>query len=205
MSIAGILSQTQASDINLATSIQQWLYTQVVQPYDAAISGLPFASGQTLNSDGSYTADSNGLGVMPGMPDDESIYQRVPVVAYNIDDTMPKAPTPMGMGDGASMEYRTVHLVCLPAVIASTDGVQPSFQAQLLLKTFLLNAISRANFMPIVDHSQGATGGLFPQIGYAEIHGQRPHSLYNIKEILGANRFRFDYSFELWWAVSTTN
>lgn len=205
MSIAGILSQTQASDINLATSIQQWLYTQVVGPYNTAAAGQPFVQGQTLNSNGSYTADNNGLGIMPGLPDDASIYQRVPVVAYTMDDIMPKPPKSTGMGDGAAWEYRAVHLVCLPAVIASTSGIQSTFQAQLLLKTFLLNAISRANIMPIVDHSQGATGGLFPQIGYAEIHNQRPHSLYNIQELLGASRFRFDFSFELWWAVSTTN
>jgi hypothetical protein len=206
MPIVGILSQDQASDINLATSIQQWLMTQVKVAYDTAASAASLNAGVNLQGDGTWKANAIGLYIANGTPDDLAIYEQVPVVAYNLDASPPKSPVPTGMGDGAQYEYRSVKLCCLPAVTVGSDGtIQPNNSAQWILKSFINNAILRANIMPIVDHSASKVGGFYPQIGYAEIRDQKINSMDKIAELLGTNKFRFDVSFTLCYGVSTTN
>jgi hypothetical protein len=207
--IAGILSQSQASDLNLATSIKQWLFSQVVTPYNAAAVAQGLNQGASLQADGSWKTDANGLGLIEALPDDKSVYERVPIVAYSLDSKSAKSPLPTGLGDGANWEWRSATICCLPAVSVSSDTtgqvVQANRAAQWLLKTYLTNAILRANTLPIVDHSQAQVGGLFPQIGYAEIKGQQIHSMERVAQMLDANKYRFDVIFDLRWAVSTTN
>jgi hypothetical protein len=206
MSISGILTQAQATDINLATSVRQWLINNVVTPYNTEALAAGLNQGMGMQPDGTWKADTNGLGIIEGLPDDKSIYERVPVIAYSLDYKLPKAPYPTGMGDGAAYEYRSVSIVCLPAISSGSDGViQASRQSQWILKTHLANAVSRANVLPIVDHSQGIVAGNYPQIGYAELHNQRIHGMERVAQMLDANRLRFDVQFDLCWAVTTTN
>ena len=209
MSIAGILSQAQATDINLATSISQWLFNNVVTPYNSAAISVGINQGMAMQRDGTWKSDNLGLGIVAGAPDDQSIYERVPSIAYSLDYKVPKSPHSLGMGDGAFWEYRSVSICCLPAVSASADAadqsIQTSRQSQWLLKTAISNAITRSNILPIVDHSQAKVGGNYPQIGYAEILGQKIHSMEKIAQMLDANRLRFDAFFEIRWAVTTTN
>ncbi len=200
--IAGILTQAQACDINLATSIKQWLYVQVVEPYNTAYPN----QGASLQNNGTWKADTNGLGLLESLPDDKAIYERVPCVTYCIDLKPGKNPLPTGAGDGASWEYRGISLVCLPSLTINTDGtVQADRASQWALKSLVNNAVLRANVLPIVDHSQAQSGGLYPQIGYAEISSQQLHGMEKIAQMLDANKYRFDVTLDIRWAVSTTN
>lgn len=202
MLISGILTQTQASDVNLATSIKQWLYTQVVEPYNAAYPN----QGASLQNDGTWEADTAGLGLIESLPDDKAIYERVPCVAYCIDLKPAPKSVVTGAGDGADWEYRGISLVCLPAITISTDGtIQASRANQWALKSLISNAILRTHVLPIVDHSQAQVGGLYPQIGYAEMLDQQYHGMEKISQMLDANKYRFDVTFNIRWAVSTTN
>lgn len=203
MAIAGILTQSQASDMNLATSVKQWLFAQIVNPYNTANPN----QGASLQNDGTWKSDTNGLGLIEGLPDDKAIYERVPVIAYCIDLKPTKEPLPTGAGDGANWEHRGISLVCLPAInVSPLDGtIQPSKADQWVLKSFVTNAILRANVVPIVDHSQALVAGYYPQIGYAEMHGQQIHGMEKISQMLDANKYRFDVTFDLRWAVATTN
>lgn len=202
MAIAGILTQAQASDVNLVTSIKQWLYTQVVQPYNTAYPN----QGASLQNDGTWKADTAGLGLIESLPDDKSIYERVPCIAYCIDLKPAPKSTPTGAGDGANWEYRGISLVCLPAITISSDGtIQASRANQWALKSYVSNAILRTHVMPIVDHAQAQSGGVYPQIGYAELYDQQYHGMEKIAQMLDANKYRFDVTFNVRWAVSTTN
>ncbi len=206
MAIAGVLTQAQASDLNLVTSIQQWLFNEVVGPYNTAAAAASLNQGMSMQHNGTWVADTNGLGLMPGMPDDKNIYERVPTLAYGIDAKAVKAPVPTGMGDGSQWEWRSVSVCCLPAISAATDGtIQADRLAQFVLKGVVANAVTRTNIIPIVDRSQAPVSGQYPQIGYAEVHNQQVVDLNKIAQILDANRYRFDVLFDIRWAVQTTN
>lgn len=205
MTIASILTQAQAAEINIETSIRQWLYSQVVQPYNTAATAQGLNQGMTLKADGTYVADTLGLGLMDASPEDRSVYERVPVLAYSLDVKAGKDPIPTGMGDGAQWEYTCVRVCCIPAV--STDGqkIQADRVSMRLLKTYMKDAITRANIMPIVDHSQSPVNGLYPQVGYAEICNRQVLSMDRLLQMLDDNRLRFDVLFDLRFGVATTN
>ncbi len=208
MAIAGILTQAQATDNNLAASVKQWLYNNVVTPYNSAATGLSLNAGMQLQSDGTWKDDGLGLTIMYAGPTDGDFYEHVPVVAYLLDNKQQsKDPEPTGIGDGANWEYRTIGFCFLPSVFMSSDGAgfQSDRKSQFLLKSLANNAILRAKILPIVD-STAIVGNVAPQIGYAEIVKADVHVMpRDVIQLLSVHKLRFDMDIEIRWAVQGTN
>ena len=204
--VNNVLTTAQASDANLVCSIWQYLVTKVKVPYDAAATTAGLNAGYALNKNGTYAIDAMGLGVLDAEIDQDDLYKRVPVVAYTLDSHTAKSPESTGCGDGANYEYRTVKLTCVPTITLTADGIQsPSRFAYLTLKTVVWNAIGRSFIMPIVDSTQAKVNGLYPNIGYAEIHNATPPHRAPFKDWLVIDRRDFDVSFVLRIGVATAD
>lgn len=204
MTIAGILTQDQASEENLAASVKQWVYQNVIQPYNTKIPN----DGMQLQGDGTWKAIQSGLQVIAAGPTDDSLYEFVPIVGYVIDDKEnSKDPEPTGMGDGANWEYRSVGLCCLPGLTVGTDGTfMANRKSQFALRGAMANAFLRAKILPIVDSTATPTDNLYPQIGYAEIVQSYFVTMSkDMTALLDAHKLRFDCHIEIRWAVAGTN
>lgn len=204
MAIAGILTQSQASEENLAASVKQWIYQNVILPYNTAIPN----DGMQLQGDGSWKSIKSGIQVIMGGPTDDSLYEFVPIVGYVIDDKEnSKDPEPTGMGDGANWEYRSVGMCCLPGLTVGSDGTfMANRKSQFILRGLMANAFLRAKILPIVDSTATPSGNLFPQLGYAEIKQAYFVTMSkDITALLDAHKLRFDCHIEIRWAVAGTN
>lgn len=208
MAIYGVLPQNIATGPNLNASIQQWLKQQVKAPYDTWAAANNVNAGMQQQSDGTWSADNLGLGIMEGEPDDPSIFERVPTVAYCVDDgRTPKASKPTGLGDGAVHEYHSVTIAIAPAMMVGSDGTtQPDKFARDMLRSYLQNAFTRAYVIPFVDLTQPLQGGGFAQVGMIYIESARPNKVTKLNESpIAVNRNRFELEVEMRIAVQTTN
>lgn len=207
MSVDAILTQDQASDLNLATSIQQYLKTDVVAPYNAAATSAGLSAGVQTMADGTFGPDTLGLGVMSASPEDAALYERVPTIGYVLDFVGGRPSRAAGAGDMANVETRSVKLCCLPVVRVSADSksADPQRLAQWILKSAVENAILRKQTtIPIVDHAGSQVGGNYPAVGYAWIDNARIASMERLGDLLDIHRYRFDVMFDLRWYVAAT-
>lgn len=205
----GILPQNVATDVNLSTSIKQWLYTQVKLNYDTQSAALGLNNGYQLQSDGTWATDNNGMFIFEGSgPTDPKLFERLPCIMYQIDDVKgTKLPKSTGCGDGANYEFIPILLCCVPPPLIAVDqSAQPDTYTRAVMKSLLRNAILRAYHIPIVDRSQAKVSGLYPQVGIAEIQEPRIIAMPNeLKQLMVTKRERFDVTFTIKWPVITTN
>lgn len=207
----GIMPQNIATDVNLSTSIKQWLFQQVKLPYDSLAPTLGLTLGYVSQADGSWTTDNAGVYIFEGKgSNDPRLYERLPCVMYLVDDNRAtKSPRSTGCGDGAEWEYIAVQLICVPAPFVQSDGsAEYDPMSRSTLKTLFRNAVTRTYILPIVDRSQGASGNpaLYPQTSVARLYEQRIKEIPNeLKSMMVKDRGRFDVEFVIEWPVVTTN
>lgn len=210
MTMYAVLPQSAATNINITTSVHQWLFNQVKTPYDAAVTAQSLPGGYTYDPKTStWSPDSNGLGVMECQPDDPSLFERVPTIAYCIDDgRSTRASESTGVGDMAVWECISCCVAVAPGVTVGDDNTaEPDHYLRDLIRGYVHNALSRSYTMPILDRSQ-PSGSTFVQIGNAYIHDARATKNTmkdDAQSSLVINRNRYEWTFTLRYAVVATN
>lgn len=204
---SGVLTNAQGSFSNLQTSLWQHIFTKIKTQYDAEASSRGLQSGLVLNTDGSYTADALGLGILDIDKDSDGIFKRVPCVGYGLDTVGGmRAPKSIGAGDGANWEYHKVILQCVPIVNVATDTYQTQSANRLaimVLQTAVWNAVGRSFSFAIVDSTASRTNGLYPEIGYAEILSPNIPRRPAFKDALVIDRRDFNVEFDFRVAIQT--
>ena len=178
------LTSSQAMPSAIINSIKDFLKTNVVTPYNAAVSTTTFPA---------------TLRIILANPDEPDLYLETPLIA--IDSVLKDVNTvqSVGMGDGIVWRHKMLFLCCYPAL--TTDG-KPSVQAMDKLMGYVDYALGTALYIPIFDYTTTPA----TQVEAAQVMDAR---MYEPKgktdNILAVEKNRFDYRIHIRYPVLTIN
>lgn len=171
---------------NLMSSVEAFLNTNVVAPYNAAVTGTNIATPIKC--------------VL--RPQDEGTVVYVPAIVlpdviYDYKDS-----NGTGMGDGAVWLYKRFDIEVYPALSTDTNGAQKSSMKSAFLLHSLFDNVSTALTIPFMDYttnpaSPTALGGMFMCGREKRLHGAITS--------LALHRNRFDYELDVHFDALTLN
>lgn len=160
-------------EINLLQSLEAFLYTNVVTPYNAAVSALAY---------------NDPLTIMIDDPDDPNKEAIVPALTLQL-PTDVKDPLGLGMGDKEVWMYKLFDVRCYPAMSKDTNGtMKPSITAASMLRS-LMGRVSTALTIPLYDYATSTT----VPVDFAYIDSVRLINLRGAITDLALEKHRFDY------------
>lgn len=177
------LTQVQAQEQYIVRSLMAYLNTNVVTPYNAAITSTNFQT---------------PLGIELEFPDDPEKAPILPLIVIpHPEDSKSQQST--GMGDGTVWKCKLFRMTCFPAL---TDDNKPSVTAAATLRSYMDYALGTGLYIPIYDYSQSPA----PQVEAARIVQSKiipaPRSF---APLLAQEKHVFDYQLILEYPVVAIN
>lgn len=172
---------------NVLYSVEDFIYQNVVVPYNSAVTGTTHAS---------------QLAIMIDDPDDDSIIAKVPVIVMEMPTDSSGMPPATGMGDGMVWKSKQFYLRVYPALDtdATTGAQKPSIKATAVLES-LFEYLSTALTLPIYDFTQTPK----TVVNGAYIVESRRLHMGGKATMLALDKHRFDYVLEIKYPLTTLN
>lgn len=178
------LTAAQASPATIINSLKDFLVTNVVTPYNTAVSTTNYPKDMTI---------------ILGIPDDPDVALDVPCIVIEPLPRDVQQVHAVGMGDGIVWRYKQIFLCCYPAV--TNDG-KPSVQSMNQMMALMDYAVGTALYIPIKDFTQVPA----TQIEAAQVMDVRlyePRGKIDVS--LAIEKNRFDYRVTIRYPQLTIN
>jgi|SRR5579884_2346380 len=171
---------------NLISSVEAWLVTNVVGPYNSSVASTTY---------------NKQLQIIVEYPDDQSLIAQVPaIVLYHPTITKPVLST--GNGDALVWNYVEVSMEVYPGL--STDPTSGALKPVLLSMynlRALFQSLTTSLTIPLIDYTQNPPTGTI--VDYAYITDARLIDPKGKLAILGLLKHRFDVSISCRFATGT--
>lgn len=162
---------------NLLSSVEAFLYTNVVLPYNTAVQGTNYVDELHI--------------IQP--PQDQGTVAYVPVIVLPDDFYDYHDYESLGMGDHEGWLFKQFDLEVYPGVQTDTDGAQKSSQKAAAILRSLFDTVSTGLTMPFYDYTNPASP---VQIGGMYFTG-RTKRLHGAITTIALHRNRFDYELQV--------
>jgi hypothetical protein len=171
---------------NVMTSVEAFLYTNVVLPYNSAVANTSYSTPVTI---------------LMQDPDDYSITASVPVIVLTLPDDVSQVNS-TGMADGLVWNYMEVGMNVYPGLSTSPDGSQkPILHSATYLRSLLLS-VKTALTLPLYDYTQTPPA----LVDFAYIEKCKVTELKGaLKNMLALEKHRFDFTLGLRFVTPALN
>lgn len=169
---------------NLVSSLQAFLDTNVVTPYNAAVLNTTYA---------------DPIQIIMHHPDDAFMASKVPAIVL-LDPIKTKSVESTGNGDGLVWNYYALNMDVYPAVNTDTNGVQTPVLIPGYMLRGLFDSLLTSLTMPLYDFTTTPTKTL---VDYAYITGGSLTTPRGTPALLGLFKHRFSFRLDVKFATAT--